>query len=251
MNKEALQHAFVLHQRPYRESSALVDIFSADYGLLRVVVRGVKGSSKSASLRRSVVQEFNEIAISWGGKSALKTAHNIELVKSYQLLNQQQLYAGLYLNELMLRLASANEACDSLYQVYRDSVLHLEAIDIQAQRMQQQVEVVLRRFEMRLLQTLGFAIDFSSCADNGELVEHNKHYSYLVDRGFIAQEQPESAINKPSNIDAGFIPGEVLLALNNNDFEAAITRRYSKRIMRLALAQQLGGKPLKSRALYR
>jgi len=251
MNTTALQPAFVLHQRPYRETSALVDLFSADSGLLRVVVRGVKGGGKATSMRRSIVQAFNEVAVSWGGKGTLKTAHNIELIKSHQLVSRQQLYAGLYINELMLRLASHNEACSSLYPVYRNSVLTLEAVDIKKNNSAELIEVALRRFEMYLLETLGFEIDFLHCANNGAQIEPDYNYCYEVDHGFIACKKIERQNKNLPTINLKNIPGKIILALSKNNFEQIATRRYAKLIMRSALAQQLGDKPLKSRALYR
>ena len=40
--------AFILHTRPYRETSALVDFFSRHYGRFRAVARGARGTKKNS-----------------------------------------------------------------------------------------------------------------------------------------------------------------------------------------------------------
>lgn len=41
-----LSPAYVLHSRPYRDSSALVDLLSLHHGVQRVVWRGARGQRK-------------------------------------------------------------------------------------------------------------------------------------------------------------------------------------------------------------
>ena len=47
------------------------------------------------------------------------------------------------------------------------------------------------------------------------------------------------------------IPGSAILAIKNDDDHDKKVRQLAKKIMRLALAPHLGGRPLKSRELYR
>ena len=43
----SLQEGFVLHTRAYRETSALVDVFTKEYGVVRLVARGIKRKSSN------------------------------------------------------------------------------------------------------------------------------------------------------------------------------------------------------------
>ena len=60
------QPAFVLHSRPYKESSALVDLFTPQ-GRLRAVMRAARGKAGS------LIRPFVSLEVELRGKSELKT----------------------------------------------------------------------------------------------------------------------------------------------------------------------------------
>ncbi len=64
-----MQRAFVLHTRPYRETSLLVDLFCEETGRLSVVVKGGRSRKGSAAL----FQPFQEIWVAYSGQSELKS----------------------------------------------------------------------------------------------------------------------------------------------------------------------------------
>ncbi|MDE2087744.1 MAG: recombination protein O N-terminal domain-containing protein, partial [Xanthomonadaceae bacterium] len=55
------QPAYVLHARPYRETSLLLECLTRDHGRLGVVARGVRG--ERARLRRSQLEPFQPLAL--------------------------------------------------------------------------------------------------------------------------------------------------------------------------------------------
>merc|ERR1712093_766048 len=65
------QTAFVLHSRPYRESSALVDFFTPE-GRLRAVLRGACG--KAGTLARP----FVPLEVEFRGRGELKSVGRLE-----------------------------------------------------------------------------------------------------------------------------------------------------------------------------
>ena len=95
------EEAFVLHSRPYRETSRLVDIFTRHYGRFRVVARGSRGGS--ARKRSLNLMPFTLLQLSWSGQSELKNLMAAESVAATPFFRGKTLYSGFYLNELMIR----------------------------------------------------------------------------------------------------------------------------------------------------
>ncbi|SUC30677.1 Recombination protein O [Providencia rettgeri] len=102
-------------------------------------------------------------------------------------------------------------------------------------------EFALRRFELALLSYLGYGVDFLHCAGSGEPVSDTMTYRYREEKGFIG-----SLV-----VDQLSFTGKQLKALASREFPDADTLKAAKRFTRLALKPYLGGKPLKSRELFR
>src|SRR5882672_11690798 len=61
----ALEPAFVLHHREYRDTSRILDVFTAKHGRLTLFARGARGpKSKLASL----LMPFRPLLVSWTGR---------------------------------------------------------------------------------------------------------------------------------------------------------------------------------------
>ncbi|ENZ2644363.1 DNA repair protein RecO, partial [Salmonella enterica] len=102
-------------------------------------------------------------------------------------------------------------------------------------------EPALRRFELALLGHLGYGVNFTHCAGSGERVDDTMTYRYREEKGFFA-----SVV-----IDNNTFTGRHLKALEAREFPDVDTLRAAKRFTRMALKPYLGGKPLKSRELFR
>src|SRR3990167_1032441 len=96
-----LQPAYVLHRRAYRETSFLVELFTQEYGRLTVVARGVRKANSSTT---GLLQPFSPLLVSYGGKGELLTLFSVEARKTMLRLQRDALFAGLYLNELLMYL---------------------------------------------------------------------------------------------------------------------------------------------------
>ncbi|MDT8397638.1 MAG: DNA repair protein RecO, partial [Pseudomonadales bacterium] len=102
-----LQPAYLLHARPFRDSSLLLDLLTRDYGRMSAIARGVRGiKSKSKGL----LQAFTPLLVSLSGRHELKTLRNVELLASAFFFKGQHLYGALYVNELLVRLVRGQEA---------------------------------------------------------------------------------------------------------------------------------------------
>src|SRR5690606_33416166 len=216
---------FILHSRPYKETSALVDLFTVQHGRLRAVLRGARG--KVGSLARPFVPLDLELR----GRGELKSVSRLERAGIANLLSGDALFSGLYLNELLIRLLPAEDPQPGLFEHYR---LTLEALAAR-----RPLEPLLRAIEWRLLDDLGYG--FALAVDvNGLPVAPEGLYRLLPDAGLepIGQLQP------------GVFHGRELLAMANADWSEPAALAAAKRLMRQALAPHLGGRPLVSRELF-
>lgn len=227
----SLQSAYVLHTRPYRDSSLLVEIFSHDYGRVGLVARGVRSSK---SRYASLLQPFTPLLISWSGSGELPTLSGVEAAGMAPQIKGDVLLSGFYLNELLMRLLHRGDAHPHLFETYLTSLVLLAEQD--------DPEPVLRQFEHRLLQEIGYGLILDHDVMSGEQIEPETSYQYLPERGPVsASEEDDNGI---------LIQGRTLLAIAQDDYSQSEIRQEAKRLMRAALAVHLGDRPLKSRELF-
>ncbi|WP_108478526.1 DNA repair protein RecO [Providencia alcalifaciens] len=225
------QRAFVLHSRPYSETSLLIDFFTEGEGKIRLLA---KGARRNRSPLRGCLQPFTPLLICWSGKGEIKTLINADPVSLALPLSGTVLYSGLYLNELTARVIEFGTPYSSLFFDYLNCLQVLAGSE-------RTPESALRQFELALLSYLGYGVDFLHCAGSGEPVSDTMTYRYREEKGFIG-----SLV-----VDQLTFTGKQLRALADREFPDADTLKAAKRFTRMALKPYLGGKPLKSRELFR
>ncbi len=228
---EGWQRAFVLHGRPYSETSLMVDLFTEGQGRVRILAKGARGRRSNL---KGCLQPFTPLLVRWTGRGEVKTLRNAEAVSLALPLSGSIVYSGLYVNELVSRVLEQETNYSSLFFDYLQCLQNLAAASTSP-------EHALRQFELALLHHLGYGVDFLHCAGSGEEVSETMTYRYREEKGFIA-----SLV-----IDNTSFTGRDLQALASREFPDAATLRAAKRFTRMALKPYLGGKPLKSRELFR
>lgn len=218
------QPAFVLHSRPYKESSALVDLFTPQ-GRLRAVMRAARGKTGS------LIRPFVSLEVELRGKSELKSVARLESAGPSHWLDGQALFSGMYLNELLIRLLPAEDAHPPLFDHYVATLSALAA--------HRPLEPLLRAFEWRLLSELGygFALDVDL---SGQPIDPQRLYRLL----------PDAGLEPVGGFQPGLFNGAELLAMAEADWQVPGALAAAKRLMRQALAPHLGGRPLVSRELF-
>ena len=96
MNREELQTGYVLHSRPYRDSSMLVEYFSRDRGRVSLVAKGAKGRKTRGGSVAALLQPFTRLACSWSGRSELRTLVACESLATALPLAGTRLFSALY-----------------------------------------------------------------------------------------------------------------------------------------------------------
>lgn len=221
----ALLHAYFLHTRAYRETSLLVEVFSAEAGRFSGSWRGGRRSKGGAA------QNFQPLLLEATGHGELKSVQRVETAGMALALAGTALFSGFYLNELLIRLLPRDEPQPGLFVAYAGALGRLADGEAPGP--------LLRRFEGQLLDTLGYGLDFGHDSDRDEPVDPAARYDFLPERGFVRSASP-----------AGSYEGAVLQRLAGGDFAEPAAAAAAKRIHRLALARLLGPKPLKSRELF-
>jgi len=171
------------------------------------------------------LQPFVPLVISATGKSELLTLTTAESNAAMAALPGQALLSGMYLNELLIRLLHKDDPHSALFDAYAKTLTALSQGEA--------LLPTLRTFELFLLSELGYGISF-------EQVEKDQWYRFDPQQGFL-----ESYKQTP-----GVFFGEQLLALEKRQFDSADVLQTAKRLVRLALHELLGGKPLKTRELF-
>lgn len=224
------QRAFVLHTRPYSETSLLLDFFTENDGCIRLLAKGAR--SRRSNLK-GCLQPFTPLLIRWGGKGEIKTLRGAEPISLALPFTGTVLYSGLYVNELLARVLAQNIPYQTLFFEYLTCLQVLAGSEYTP-------EHILRRFELSLLSHLGYGVDFLHCVGSGELVADSMTYRYREEKGFIA-----SLV-----IDHLSFTGKQLKAFAARQFPDIDILRAAKRFTRIALKPYLGVSPLKSRELF-
>jgi DNA repair protein RecO (recombination protein O) len=110
------QPAWVLHLRPWRETSALVELFTHEYGRIAAIARGLRGPRQQPL--RAALQAFTPLRIAFHQSGELATLGAVEATAAALPLAGDAVLAGLYLNELLLRLTARGDPCAALFVRY-------------------------------------------------------------------------------------------------------------------------------------
>ncbi len=196
-----------------------------------------KGARRPGSAVRGVLMAFQPLAVSWSGKSELKTLTGAYWQGGQALLSGIGLLCGYYLNELLLRLLPREDAHPALFDRY--------ARTIRALAEGGQTAPLLRSFELALLQELGYGLTLDAIAGTVDSVQPAGRYHFIIERGVLEadSEMGDSAASSP------VISGRALLAMARDDFSDADTLAQAKGLMRRLLQHYLGGQQLESRRI--
>jgi len=225
------QAVYILHTYPFKETSLVVELFTQNFGR---VATTAKGARRPRSAMRGMLQSFQPLLATWSGKQELKTMHGLEWAGGLLLLQGEALMCGFYLNELLLRLLPREDAHEALFEYY-SSTLKTLAVG-------QELATTLRRFELKLLQELGYAIPLTVDEDEGP-IHSDQLYRYIAEYG-------ASVTSTKSNHANGVqLQGKTLLDMALDDYSHPQTQQQSKQLMRYLLGHYLGDQPLHTRQL--
>ncbi len=223
-----MEAAFLLHARAYRETSQILEVFSQVHGRVGLVANGAR---RPKSRWRGVLRPFQPLRVSWSGRGSLYTLRAAEPSSRSFDIGGMGLMSAYYMNELLITLMERRDAHPDLFAHYGAA---LDALAVG-----EEPELVLRRFEVRLLGEVGYGLIVDADVVSQQPLAADGLYDYVLDRGPV----PVDAV------DAGDLvfSGADLVAIGCGEFESARQLRDAKRLLRPLLNAALGGKTLRTR----
>lgn len=226
--------AFILHSYPYRETSLIVEAFTERHGRVAMVARGAK---RPRSELRGTLQAFAPLALSWAGTGELKTLTKAEWRGGLPLPRGAALLCGFYLNELLLKLLAREDPHPALWSDYGSALRALTGDATPAAQ-----AATLRRFELRLLAELGYALTLTHDVASGAPIAAGERYHYAFDRG------PQRVAAEP-RASWPVVRGATLIALASEHYPDAEVAAEAKRLMRGVLDHYLEERRIFSRRM--
>lgn len=219
------QPALVLHKRAYRETSLQLDLLTRDHGIVALVAKGVTGAKNH--ILRAQLQPLQHIKASFVLKTGLGTLTQSEALPPPLALAGERLMAGLYLNELVLKLCPRHDADNELYQRLLQARAELAGPG--------ELAWLVRRFERDLIGHLGFATPWSFTA-SGEAVAPERHY----------RVHPELGLMPCGAHDPGALAGEHWIAFNADRMPSRPAMAVLRGVLHAEIATHTGNSPPRS-----
>jgi len=226
--------AYILHKRPYRETSQIIEVFCRDHGRVCLMSKGSRGARSRVA---SLLQPFLPLQLGWQGRGEMPTLRDVDAAGPRPpRLGGRELMSAFYINELIVRLLHRHEVHEALFDDYQATLYALQ--------MPSAIEPVLRGFEKKLLRHLGFGLNLERDADSGEAVRADAFYAYHFEHGPVLCAAEASG---PCPV----VAGDSLLAFAGDALQNDRHLADIKRLMRYLIHHHLGGRKLKSRELFR
>ena len=174
-----LQKAYVIHSRPYKETSLIVTFLTEKKGKISAVAKGAKRKNSRLS---GNLEPFQCLNIDYRGKSDLKSLVLAEPIEVFEdFFGSENLYSAFYVNELINYLVAQADESMEVFDIYKKCISNLKRNN--------QIEKILRDFELNILSVLGYEINFLSDYDSNEPIMNGLRYKYSPQSGFSKSEQ--------------------------------------------------------------
>jgi DNA repair protein RecO (recombination protein O) len=223
-----MESSFLLHARSYRETSQILEVLSHNYGRVGIVARGAR---RPRSRWPAVLQPFQPLRVSWSGRGELFTLRAAEPAAHAAPMAGMRLMAGFYMNELLLVFVRRGDPHPVLFAHYTAALADLAGDD--------DMEIILRQFEIALLAEAGYGLSLECVAVTGEPLSPTGQYQYVIDQGPVPVVHGQT--------DGLIFSGEELLAIHSREFGCGNVRRCAKRLTRAVLQHHMHGRELKTR----
>jgi len=229
-HRVALAPAYILHHRPFRDTSRILEVLTREHGRMSLFARGVRGPKARLA---ALLQPFEPLLLSWSGRSEAPQLTGAERGGEGPRLPPAALLAGFYLNELLLKLTTRHDPHPPLYDAYERA--------LGALRRSAPLERTLRLFEKHLLLELGYGLELGVEARTGRQIDPAAHYQYRPELGLVAVEADAP----------GAIAGASVLSLADETLAGAREIEDARTLLRVALEACLEGRELATRAVAR
>jgi DNA repair protein RecO (recombination protein O) len=227
-----LAPAYILHHRPFRDTSRILDVLSREHGRMTLFARGVRAPR---SLTASLLRPFVPLLVSWSGRGEAAQLTRVEaaLDIASAALPAATLMSCFYLNELLMKLTTRHDPNAHIYDIYDATLVAL--------RGGAPLQICLRLFERDLLEATGFGLELGCDARSGAAVRAEAYYHF----------RPALGLVEASGADGSALRGSSVLALASGVLGSAEAIDDARRLLRVALDEALEGRELTTRTVAR
>lgn len=228
------QPAYILINRPYSETSWIVEVFSRDYGRLALMA---KGARRIKSQLKGVLLPFQPVLLSWSGKGEIPTLTSAEIDQSvFNLIDHElrgdALVCGFYCNELIVNFLHRYDPHKQLFKDY-----HIAIMALNSTNSHDNLGDALRDFEQKMMKETGYEISFEYQADGKTPIDPTGYYHFQANQGFVPVYTSQATA----------ISGQLILSMSE---KKSANSALGKHLMRDILSQTLGSKKIVSRELF-
>jgi DNA repair protein RecO (recombination protein O) len=220
------QPGYILHRRPFRDTSQILDIVTRDHGKIAVVARGSRGSKSRLA---GILRPFLPLRVSWVAKSDLGTLTGAEAAGPPAGMIGDAMFSAYYVNELLLHFLHRYDPQSEIYALYEEVIKALLITD--------NVAAALRSFELEFLSLLGYAVNLDHEFGSRDPLLDDQDYEYRMEQGPVSIGRSGALVFK----------GTVYKDIAEQRFDKPDVLRAANRLLREIIAFHLGGKELKSR----
>ena len=189
--------AYVLHRYDWSETSLILDLFTRSKGRVTVAAKGAK---RPYSQLRSVLLPFQRIAATIGRQADEAQADVVTLrsaewagLDATPVLPSARLFAGFYLNELLMKLLARGDAHPVLFDAYAATLRSLATSDDFAE------QIGLRAFELVLLKAIGLLPELDRVTATQQPLDPDAHYQLHGERGIVETGAASAAPRLPGS----------------------------------------------------
>ena len=264
--------AFVLHRYDWSETSLILDLFTRSRGRIAVAAKGAK---RPYSQLRSVLLPFQRISATVGRQAEEAQGDVLTLrgaewagVDACPVMPAPRLFAGFYLNELLMKLLARGDAHPALFDAYAASLCVLAMTDrpepagrlsSEATRATPRVpgaddaaeQIALRAFELVLLKEIGLLPELDRVTATQAPLAPGAEYQLHGERGVVEAD---------AAMPAARVPGADLVAIHRalrenalGPLHAACAPRLDRLrpVVRALVHYHLGSPALRTREVMR
>ena len=222
--------SWILHSRPFKETSKIIDFITQDHGRISLVAKGVR--SRKSRLG-GILRPFMPLNISWSMRSDLGTLIGAENNGKAFTLNGDAFFSGCYINELILNLVHRHDPSPEVFSIYSEIIRDLSLTN--------SLNSSLRYFEMELLKLLGYALSLDHDSKTLDPISMDKYYEYHIDEGTVETIKTGPMV----------FMGKHLIAISKYEFDCPEVLQCANRLLRYVMAYYLDGKAIKSRKVLK
>ena len=192
--------AYVLHSHEWSESSLIVELLTRERGRLAVVA---KGARRPYSQLRAVLMPFQQVSIALG-KAPVDEAADLFTLRQAEFVGGQlplaggALFAGFYLNELLLKSLARLDPHPALFDAYAATLPALVGAD------DPRAQAGLRAFELLMLRLIGVLPDLAVVTATQQAVAPQRGYALRAETGVV----PVAAdLQEPGTLEGSVLRG--------------------------------------------